>query len=244
MSALSHADRLLAMAAEARCRAEGYDGPPGPDRRTDTRPLAATLNADADALEAGAAALSLPTEGVRLESVSSEVEAIILRRLFTNTLDGYTLAASREIADVVAEIYGPQAAKRIEELEAEVALWKQALAAAQNADAEAANVLISRALKAEHQRDEAVGALTVIANASERSETMFGGKMSEITRVFQNITRVSRSALTSIREGCGMAVVRYPVGHVMNPRVRVVPPGKRQAPIRPCEPFPKWEPCQ
>lgn len=38
-------------------------------------------------------------------------------------------------------------------------------------------------------------ALNVIANASQRSETMFGGKMSEVTRVFENITRVSRAAI-------------------------------------------------
>lgn len=43
-----------------------------------------------------------------------------------------------------------------------------------------------------------VEALSVIAAASERSETMFGGKMSEVTRVFQHITRVSREALASI----------------------------------------------
>lgn len=40
-------------------------------------------------------------------------------------------------------------------------------------------------------------ALSVIANASERSETMFGGKMSEVTQVFQHITRISRQALSS-----------------------------------------------
>lgn len=37
--------------------------------------------------------------------------------------------------------------------------------------------------------------LKVIARASQRSETMFGGKMSEVTQVFQHITRVSDQAL-------------------------------------------------
>lgn len=42
-------------------------------------------------------------------------------------------------------------------------------------------------------------ALDVIAKASERSETMFGGKMSDVTRVFQNISRVSRAAIARAR---------------------------------------------
>lgn len=42
-------------------------------------------------------------------------------------------------------------------------------------------------------------ALSVIAAASRRSETMFGGKMSEITRVFENITRVSEQALATLQ---------------------------------------------
>ena len=40
------------------------------------------------------------------------------------------------------------------------------------------------------------GALVVISNASERSEAMFGGEMSDVTRVFQHITRVARTALS------------------------------------------------
>lgn len=35
-------------------------------------------------------------------------------------------------------------------------------------------------------------ALGIIARASERSETMFGGKMSDVTRVFESITCVAR----------------------------------------------------
>ncbi|MEN5176357.1 hypothetical protein [Brevundimonas diminuta] len=42
-------------------------------------------------------------------------------------------------------------------------------------------------------------ALDAIAKASERSETMFGGKMSDVTRVFQNISRVSRTAIARAR---------------------------------------------
>lgn len=47
--------------------------------------------------------------------------------------------------------------------------------------------------------EEMASALTVIGNASERSETMFGGKMSEIARVFQHMTRVARTALSHYR---------------------------------------------
>lgn len=44
-------------------------------------------------------------------------------------------------------------------------------------------------------------ALNVIANASKRAEGMFGGSMSEVTRVFENITRVSLAALNTQGEG-------------------------------------------
>lgn len=50
---------------------------------------------------------------------------------------------------------------------------------------------------------ELEGALRVIANASRRSETMFGGKMSDVTRVFVNITRVAESAITAQPAGEG-----------------------------------------
>lgn len=49
----------------------------------------------------------------------------------------------------------------------------------------------------------AEGALTVIGNASERSERMFGGSLSDVTLVFENITRVSRQALSSIQKEPG-----------------------------------------
>ena len=42
---------------------------------------------------------------------------------------------------------------------------------------------------------ELLEALNVIARASERSEKLFGGSMSEVTRVFENITRVARAAI-------------------------------------------------
>ena len=48
--------------------------------------------------------------------------------------------------------------------------------------------------------DELLKALGVIANASERSETMFGGKMSDVSRVFQNISRVARAAIERQKE--------------------------------------------
>lgn len=32
----------------------------------------------------------------------------------------------------------------------------------------------------------------------------------------------------------------YPVGHVMNPRVLVIPRGKTQVPLLPSEQHPKW----
>lgn len=51
------------------------------------------------------------------------------------------------------------------------------------------------ALEAEGARKDA--ALKVIGDAASRSEAMFGGKMSEVTRVFENITRVSRAALST-----------------------------------------------
>lgn len=57
------------------------------------------------------------------------------------------------------------------------------------------------ALVPEHKLQEALEALNVIARASERSETMFGGKMSDVTRVFQNISRVARQALQSVGGG-------------------------------------------
>lgn len=54
---------------------------------------------------------------------------------------------------------------------------------------------VARAAAAEARADRLAKDLTVIANASERSETMFGGKMSDVTRVFQHISRVARAAL-------------------------------------------------
>lgn len=45
--------------------------------------------------------------------------------------------------------------------------------------------------------DRLKSTMLVIANASEKSETMFGGKMSDVTRVFQHISRVARAALSS-----------------------------------------------
>ncbi len=54
---------------------------------------------------------------------------------------------------------------------------------------------------------ELVETLRVIANASERSETAFGGKMSDVTRVFEHITRVARAALAkyATQQGGGAA---------------------------------------
>ncbi|CAN7304234.1 hypothetical protein LJR164_001589 [Phenylobacterium sp. LjRoot164] len=58
----------------------------------------------------------------------------------------------------------------------------------------------ARAEKAEASLVELAGALNVVANASARSETMFGGRMSEVTRVFENITRVSRTAFRRVSD--------------------------------------------
>jgi hypothetical protein len=43
---------------------------------------------------------------------------------------------------------------------------------------------------------EMLETLRIIARASQRSESMFGGRMSDVTRVFENITRVSLAAIT------------------------------------------------
>lgn len=108
----------------------------------------------------------------------------------------------------MAETQAPSLVERLEELAAR--RLKAAEVFSDAADSIGKSLAVSAACEVQLCRDAVAAleaqqtladryekALSVIANASERSETMFGGKMSEVTRVFEHITRVSRQALSS-----------------------------------------------
>lgn len=63
----------------------------------------------------------------------------------------------------------------------------------------------ARATTAEAEVERLRADLTVIQKASQTSERIFGGSMSEVTRVFQNITRVAGMHLSRTRPSGGDA---------------------------------------
>lgn len=126
------------------------------------------------------------------DDVKAEFERIALA--FAASLS-HDETATAVIADLEA---------RLRASEAECETLKRLLRAANSAAmaeierADAAEALATsqaeeiKALKAD---------LTVIRNASQTSERIFGGSMSEVTRVFQNITRVARMHLSRTQAG-------------------------------------------